>query len=219
MTLSINVKRTSGPPGVVNVVGFLKEATTGSPIYGRSIVLWVNGIRHGDIGTLSDGSYGFFSVPVDGRVTFQSVFTGDYEYGEKATPLVIGNYGKVQASISISVSPTSGAPPLDVKITGKLTRDDTGAALGGRPVNLYQNSVLVNDMHTSIQPATIGQYTFTKTLDRGSYSFFTEFPGDDEFLGCVGKDGEALVDEELPEEPIEAGLGLVLLALLVMTQE
>lgn len=218
VTLSINLSRTSGPPGAVNVTGYLKEATTGSPISGRTIVLWHNGLRSGETSTYSDGSYGFFGVDVnEGRHTFQTIFPGDSVYDDKATALVIGTYGLVQSSISINVSPRSGSPPLSVSITGKLTRDDTGAALGGRgPIKLHQNGVVVDSMSTSYDPATLGQYAFTVTLPKGTYSFFTEFPGDDEFLGCLKENGAAVVDDGPPPT---GGVGLVLLALLVLTQE
>lgn len=216
VTLSIYVNRTTGPPGKVNVTGFLKEEATGIPINGRSIVLWFTGERYNESTTLSDGSYGFFGIDVDGRETFQAVFTGDDIYHEEATPLVIGNYAKVQSSVSISVTPRSGDPPLEVTITGKLTRNDTGAALGGRsPMRLYQGGEVVDTTSTSIDPATLGTYEFTVTLERGTHSFFVEFPGDDEFLGCVGKDGDALVDGEAPP----SSAGLIILALLALSQE
>lgn len=218
VTLSINLSRITGPPGTVSVTGYLKEEATGLPIYGRSIVLWVAGLRYNEATTFSDGSYGFFGIVVEeGRYTFQSIFKGDDTYDDKATPLVIGNYGKVQSSVSINVTPSSGDPPLTVTIKGKLTRDDTGAALGGRsPIKLYQDGEVIDSMSTSLDPATLGQYEFTKTLERGTFSFFVEFPGDDEFLGCIGKDGTASVDGV----PLVTGLGpLLLLALVVMAQE
>lgn len=217
VTLSINVSKTSGPPGVVNVTGYLKEEVTGSPILGSSIVFWKTGVRYGEAVTYSDGSYGFFGVPVgEGRETFQTIFPGDSEYGEKATPLVIGNYTKPSTSVSISVTPTSGAPPLQVTISGKLTRNDTGAALGGRgPMNLHQELILVDSTSTSYDPATLGEYEFVVLLEKGTHSFFVEFPGDDEFLGCIREDGATVIDGE----PTGADVGLALLALLVLSQE
>lgn len=216
-SLSILVHPKSGPPGSVSVTGRL--TSNGSPVGGKKVTLVINGLDYGSEVTYDlYGEYGFYGILVDAGVyNFQTIFDGDDEYAAAYSPLAIGTYSKVASSLTISVSPTSGAPPLDVSISGKLKRGDTGAGIGGRAVDLYRSGSLIDSTSTSIDPKTLGQYAFDDVLNNlGTYPYYVYFEGDDQFEGCEKHDGTVVTEEE----PTPDGLGLLLLlGLWVVSQE
>jgi len=189
-TLTIEVYPGSGPPYPQSVAGYLKRADTGEPISGREVQLYIGKSPaapsyYGSCTTLGDGSWGFYNVKVEeGTYIFRAVFPGDDVYNGTSVE-ASASFAKPDTNLTINVSPSSGIIPLTVTISGKLTRKDTGAGLGGRTINLYRNGSLIATTTTSIDPSTLGEYRFTDTLSAaGSYSYFTEFPGDDYFKGC-----------------------------------
>lgn len=190
-TLSITVHPGSGPPFSQSITGYLKEKTTGTPIANRTSKLWVNGVYKASATTYSDGSYGFFGYSVgEGTYVFDTIFEGDDTYAGSAASKTC-TFAKVQAAIAIAVTPTSGLPPLAVTGSGKLTRADTGAGLGGRTVKAYRTDPAGSTKYlgyttTSIDPATLGNYSFLDTIPSdGAWKYQTEFEGDDGFKGCA----------------------------------
>lgn len=172
-----------GPPYDQSVSGKLIERDTGDPISGRAIDLYINGIYQRSEPTFPDGSYAFFGIAVtEGTFTFEVRFAGDGTY-DPSSASVTATFAKSVTALSIDVSPTTGVPPLDVTISGVLTRVDMGAGLPGKAVNLYRNGVLVASATTGMSP--VGQYSFVDTLTSpGTFEYYAEFLGDDLFQGC-----------------------------------
>lgn len=193
-SLSILVSPGSGVPQKQSVTGFLTEAWTGNPIADRNINLWITEgtaepTLYGTSKTFSDGSFGWFLVPVsENTYVFEVEFLGDSAYVQSYARATC-TFMKVGSALSLTVDPMSGNVPLNVLISGKLTRVDTRAGLGGRTVNLYRNAVLVASAKTSVDPTTLGNYAFSDTLtEAGSYTYYAEFAGDDLFAGCPEED-------------------------------
>ena len=191
-TLSIEVYPGSGPPSAQSITGYLKAA--GTPIAGKTINLWVNGVYKKAVTTLTDGSYGFFGyVVAEGTYVFDTIFEGDATYSGSAASKTC-TFAKVQANITIAVSPTLGLAPLAVTVSGKLTRADTAAGVGARTIKAYRidpNAVekYLGYTSTSIDPGTLGNYAFVDTIPSdGAWKYYTHFEGDDLFKGC----GEAV---------------------------
>jgi hypothetical protein len=92
---------------------------------------------------------------------------------------------RIPTSISINVNPTSGVVPFTVTISGVLT-DNVGNPLAGKTVNLYMDTTLVSTTTTG----TDGAYSFNRTIsEAGTYTFQTEFPGDETYEGCTIHNG------------------------------
>lgn len=183
-SLTIEVVECGGPPIPPQVAGYLKETATGNPISGQAVELWINDVFYDSYVTLGDGSYGFYKVPIgEGTFTFETIFGGDATYaGSEAARTC--TYAKVSTSLSISVSPPSGTPPLTVAISGRLTRVDTGAGLS-RLINLYKDGVLIESQRSSMEPARLGEYSFSDALmEAGTYSYYVDWAGDEWFSGC-----------------------------------
>jgi len=121
----------------------------------------------------------------------------------------------------LDVNPLYGAPPLAVTILVQLRGDDTGMGLNGKSVDLYRDDSKIKSTTTAATSGGPGFAIFNDTLSTpGDHSYYVYFAGDNTYEGCELSDGSTVVgDGEPPEPPIGAGLGLLLLALLVMTQE
>lgn len=191
-TLSITVTPGSGPPSSQSITGYLKAA--GTPIAGKSIKLWVNGVYKQAVTTYGDGSYGFFGyVVAESTYIFDTIFEGDEVYSGSVASKTC-TFAKVQANITIAVTPTSGLAPLAVTASGKLTRADTAAGLGARTVKAHRTNPAGTKEYlgyttTSIDPGTLGNYAFLDTIPSdGAWKYETEFEGDALFKGC----GEAV---------------------------
>jgi len=118
---------------------------------------------------------------------------------------------KIGTSLSINVSPTSGAVPLQVSVWGRLG-DISGTPLNGKSIKLYSNGVLIGSTTTSAGGAGSpgGDYTFSVNIAlAGQYQFQTEFPGDDVYEGCSVHNGtHALGEAQLPWLAIVAAVGV-----------
>lgn len=182
--LSIDIYPGSGVPWVQSVWGLLLDMD-GIPIEGKTVRLVVNGSAYGTGITLTDGSYGFFGVAVgEGAYTFLAIFDGDGTYSPSSAE-ASASFQKLQAALSMDVSPASGYIPLAVAIQGYLTRPDTGAGLGGRAVRIYKDNALLAEVPTSVDPGALGYYWLSDTIaDINTHAYYTQFPGDDQFLGC-----------------------------------
>lgn len=187
--LTIGLSRYSGPPGDVDILGSLFKAGTLVVIPGATVKLYVNGIYQGSDTTNSSGRY-LFTVDFDeGSYSIYTEFMGNDTYWPDTSPPVEASYGKIQAAITISVSPSSGAPPLTTRITGLLTIAATYSPLGGKTVHLYRNGVKIKSMTTKTTSPGQGAYDFTDVINE-SADYYVEFLGDDEYAGC--EEGESL---------------------------
>lgn len=187
-TLTIEVVECAGPPLPVQVAGYLKDVD-GNPLGGKNINLYRNGVLYSATSTLGDGSYGFYLVPVGiGDYGFIAEFLGDVTY-DAAYAGQTCTYAKVASSLSIAVSPTSGFPPFDVDISGTLSRNDTGAGIGGRTIEAYRRDPTGYEEYlgwtdTEAGP-TAGNYSFVDTIpSEGDWVYYVQFAGDDYFIGC-----------------------------------
>jgi len=221
--LTIGLDRTKGLPGIVKIYGALYAAGTINVIRGATIELWVNGLKKATATTDTSGRYRFNYTVASGEYDFFTKFTGNSTYFPDDSPFVHGFYSKVLTSLSIDVNPLFGAPPLAIKIIGRLSRVDTGVGLGGKTAELYRNGVKLKSMTTKTTSPGQGSYEFHDTIaTAGGFEYYVYFRGDSLFEGCEAHEG-ADADGEIPddEEPTPAGLGAgaLLLALLVLTQE
>lgn len=221
--LTIGLSRADGVPGVIRVYGSLFEAGTINLIRGATIELWVNGLKRATTTTTIDGRYTFNYTVGVGSYEFWTKFIGDDIHFPDTSPFLQGIYAKIETVLSIDVNPLFGAPPLAVTIQGSLRRDDTSLGLGGKTVDLYRDDVKIKSMVTkTTQP--LGVYVFHDTLSAaGGHEYYVYFAGDTQFEGCEVGDGAVVSGEPPPDEepPPEAGLGagVLLLALLVLSQE
>jgi len=124
----------------------------------------------------------------------------------------------------LDVNPLAGQAPLAVTIITQLRRDDTGLGVSGKTVNLYRNGAAIKSTTTVSTSGGPGFCVFQDTLTAtGEHQYYVYFAGDSEFEGCEASDGSTVIDGEPPngEKPpvTGAGLGLLLLALLVVSQE
>lgn len=91
----------------------------------------------------------------------------------------------IPTGINISMTPTEGRVPLDVTIQGYLWDAVTAVGLNGKTINLYRDGVLFLTTTTGPAYGEAGYYVFNFTVDTpGTYTFFTEFPGDGTYAGC-----------------------------------
>ncbi len=222
--LTLGIDRAGGVPGNVVLYGSLFEAGTINLIRNATVDLWVTGMKKATTTTGIDGRYQFNYTVGAASYDFYTSFPGNTTYFPDDSPLVQGSYAKIGTDLTIDVNPTYGAPPLAVTILGRLSRTDSSLGLGGKTVELWRNDVKIKTTTTKTsQPLGIYQFSDTISADADLYVYFA---GDSQFEGCealadVGVSGELPPDDEPPIEPPVAGMGagLLLLALLVMSQE
>jgi len=182
--LNIDLSRTSGPPGDVIIGGYLWKAGTTHAIPNEEVEVYVNGAYEASAFT---NIYGRYALTIDFPAGSYSIFTswdGNATYYQDASPPVVAVYGKIQADITINVSPSSGAPPVAVTITGRLSRSDTTGGLGAKTVDLYRNAIKI-DSRTTKTSTPLGVYEFHDTISAaGSHSYYVKFEGDDQYEGC-----------------------------------
>jgi len=109
----------------------------------------------------------------------------------------------ITTRLSIEVSPRSGTVPFTVSITGDLVKIEDAALvpLEGTVVRLYENDVYVAWDYTTRWP-TKGEYAFTREIrEPGSYTYFTEFPGDTLHKGCRSIRVEVTAEAAVPPPP------------------
>ncbi len=181
--ISIVLGRSSGAPGSVQVRGAVFTAAAPFILGNVRVELWVDGIEVDTALTEGYmGTYTFNYTVGAGTYKFQTKWDGDATYFGAESEVKYGIYDKIGTAISISVSPSWGAPPLTVGITGLLTTV-TGLALGGKTVYLYRNGLEINSQTTKTYTPGIGAYTFSDIID-ASADYYVEFEGDDQYEGC-----------------------------------
>lgn len=221
--VTIGLDRYDGPPGVINVYGALYKAGTINVLRGKTIELLIAGARAFTTTTDTSGRYKFtFSVSAE-RYMFNARFPGDASYALDWSPFVIGEYGKIDTSLTIDVNPLAGGAPLAVTILGMLRRTDTSAPLPGKTVELWRNDVKIKSMITKTTSPGQGAYEFHDTISADA-EYYVYFTGDTKYEGCEASDGAMVLDGEPPngeppEKPTGLGAGALLLALLVLSQE
>jgi len=177
--LTVALSRSAGFPGDVDILGTLWEAGQLVIIPNATIDLYVNGTYQGSVTTDAYGHYIFTYDFPEGSFDIYTSWDGNATYLSDVSPLVQGTYAKVQAAISMTVSPPEGAPPLQVTLSGYLSRSDTGAGLVGKTVFLNKDGVDIKNMVTQ----AAGYYEFSDIIDETS-SYYVEFKGDDMYHGC-----------------------------------
>lgn len=185
--LTIGLSRDDGPPGNINIAGILFKAGTTVVVPGATVDLYVTGIYQGSTTTGSDGRYLFTKYFEEGSYDINTSWDGNVTYWQDTSPPVSAVYGKIATAISIIVSPTSGAPPLSVRITGLLTTA-VGGPLGGKTVHLYRDGDEIDSMTTRTISPGQGAYDFTDVIE-ASADYYVEFEGDDTYAGCEEEEG------------------------------
>ena len=179
-SLSISLSKTSGAPlDWIKITGKLTRDDTGAGLGGKTVTLWVNGIKEKSTTTASDGSYKFdWKCPEEGRYDIYTHFDGDVTFWPCDSPLRTFTASKLSTSITIDVSPTRGDAPLKVKITGKIMGEDKPIAV---PIELYINGEKVDEKFSNSD----GSYSFTYTFETpGRFDIYTEFKGNVRYRGC-----------------------------------
>jgi len=75
---------------------------------------------------------------------------------------------------------TSGPEPLDIILRGRLTDAVTGSGLTNRRVYIYENGAQIGYATTD----AAGAFVMTVTRNRGTYTYYAEWAGDDQYEGC-----------------------------------
>jgi hypothetical protein len=75
---------------------------------------------------------------------------------------------------------TSGPEPLDIVLRGRLTDAVTGSGLTNRRVYIYENGTQIGYATTD----AAGAFVMTVTRNRGTYTYYAEWAGDDQYEGC-----------------------------------
>lgn len=111
---------------------------------------------------------------------------------------------KKPTTLSIDVSPTSGAPPYTVTIIAVLT--SSGTRLQGKRIKLYKNGSYKTSKYTDYE----GRVQFTDTVTAES-SYYVSFAGDSVYEGCdAGDDTGVTIGVGL------GGVGLLVLLYLIL---
>jgi len=158
------------------------DDVTGWPMGGASVDILVNGITVATVTTSADGGYSLDSRFDEGHYSLQAIFRGDAGHDDDASLLAFVDAWRPTSSLSIAVSPISGAPPMEETISGTISRDDTGAGIQVR-VKLFRDGVQIDSKFAGVN----GVYSFKDSLvDTGAFVYYTEFEGNDMFQGCEG---------------------------------
>jgi hypothetical protein len=75
---------------------------------------------------------------------------------------------------------TSGTEPLDIILRGRLTDAVNGWGLVNRRVYIYENGAQIGYATTD----AAGAFVMTVTRNRGTYTYYAEWAGDDTYEGC-----------------------------------
>ena len=165
----------------VTISGYLSDLTAGVPISGATVDLLLDGAFEASETTDATGYYEFEANFEEGHYSLQARYRGDAQHEADYSMLETVDAWRPTTSITIAVSPTSGTPPLDVTISGKLTRDDTGAGVRNLFINLYRDNVKIDTKPSGAG----GAYSFTDRItETGFFNYFTEFEGNLKFQGC-----------------------------------
>ncbi len=229
-SVSLLLSRSSGFPGSVSLSGKLFKGTTAAIIPYKTIDLLVNGAKVKSATTNSSGLYNFSYTVASGYYTFQTRFNGDGLYTASWSPVRTGTYGKVGTSwYGLNINPLAGGGPLAVTIVAQLRRDDQGTGLNSKSVKLYRNKnggsfTAIQTKNTVSTSGGPGFALFNDTLTTiGEYGYYLFFAGDSQFEGCEVSDGSIVLEGNGEEPPngdgVAGGVGILLLALLVLSQE
>ncbi len=162
--------------------GVLMDDVTNLPIGAAAVDILINGITEATVTTDSEGAYAMDAQFEEGHYSLQAIFRGDAGHAYDASTLAFVDAWRPTTSITIAVSPGSGAPPLEETISGKLTRDDTGAGIQV-PIKLFKDDVEIDSKFAGVG----GSYSFTDSLpDTGVFVYYTKFEGNLKFQGCEG---------------------------------
>lgn len=180
-SLSIGASPDSGVvPLAVNVIGVLRDSA-GTPLVGKSVVLYMNGAYVDTRITVSpSGQYGF-SVVINAAGTYllQTKFAGDVTYaGCSSNTVTVTATEVVVIPTSITITaPSSVSVGQAFTVSGRLTRNDTGAGIAGQTIYLYFDASALG--HTVPVTDASGYYSCPDAaiVSAGSYTLKAEFLG------------------------------------------
>lgn len=162
------------------ISGSLKDLATGLPMSGAAVDILEDGSLQTTVTTDGNGAYSLEAQFEEGHYSLQARFTGDVGHASDYSPLVTVDAWRPTTSITIAVSPGSGAPPIDETISGILTRDDTGDGIAV-PTKLFRDGVQIASKSSGIN----GAYSFIDSLPSpGVFVYYTKFDGNVKFQGC-----------------------------------
>lgn len=166
----------------ITVSGHLQDLTAGVPIADALVKIYVLGALSTTVTTDWRGNYSFLAQFEEGRTTLQANYDGDPGHAWDASFLTIVEAWRPTTSLSISVSPSRGAPPLIVWISGSVTRDDLGSGINVQ-VTLFKDGVEIDSQFAGAD----GRYSFADTIPSSDVvTYYTKFEGNLKFQGCEG---------------------------------
>ena len=167
-----------------NASGIVYDKVTGQPYDGVPVDVYYNGKLLGGGYTGVDGDYlvsgsigtaGTYALKAKAMGVWSDPTTITITAPPEPPP------GKIPTSITIGVSPASGAPPLDVSIAGVLTRNDTGAGIPNATIRIYRDGVRI----ASVLTDSYGLYAYyDRGLGSGVYEYYTLYEGSPTLEGC-----------------------------------
>ena len=185
-----------GPPGRIALIGSLKD-DSGLPLAGYNVELWISvdgaeDYLYGFATTYTDGSYGFFSLYVEGKTYRWTAIAPEIV---PAAITVIGpcTYDPAVAEPTIlttSINYSAIIIPDTVMVSGKLT-DSIGTPLGGRVIEIWQEgspNQKIMEVRTGIDPRRdLGFYAAEIFIDvEGTFHFYPHYAGEPTYKESTG---------------------------------
>ena len=107
----------------------------------------------------------------------------------------------IETELTLTASPQWGNSPLPVGMAGYLQQKGTVNGINGKTVWLVVNGERVDSTTTRNDPGdSPGWYALNRTFYRGSYTIYTVFDGDGDYVGCEGAAGTITSDGQPPED-------------------
>jgi len=201
-SLSIQASQTKVLKGTLenDISGWLKRLDTGANLGYKKIRLYRKKPSEGslkfyyELGNYGNGLYVFRVGDWNevGIYQFQTQFQGDAEFSACKSPILkvecyVPTPEAIDTSISIKADPIQGILPLEITISGKLIRKDTGAGIPYKNVYIYYKkpSATVFNLFSLRGTESDGSYRAYPTLiEEGTYKFYAKFLGDETFKAC-----------------------------------
>lgn len=187
--VNFDVQQWVAEPYKINVIGNLVQAGTAIGIDGEFVNLKIDDVDYGNRTTYTPyppspkGYFAFNEIILPaGSHTVQVIYNGNTTYGYNPCQSTIASIlTQILTTLTCSVNPTSGAPPLTVTISGALTRSLDGIGVAAKPIDIYVDNVKISTVNTD----DVGNYSTTLTFETvGNHSIYAEFTGDTEYEGC-----------------------------------
>ena len=157
-----------------NVSGIVYDPVTGYPRVGVTVDLYYSGIPLGSTTTGVDGDY-LKSVRIDTVGKFLLDAVSGHGYASRIITITESAPPQPDVETMITISaPSSVEEAAAFPVTGRLTREDTGAGLPGQTIHFY-----IDGYHEALGTTDSGgYYEFTVTINaRGSHTLTAGFGG------------------------------------------